>query len=197
MTAKTMSSYDIYKHRHMFSSWAAGRAASVKDCRFPVIAAFNIIEHLQLETRFKEPSQLPTANEFDDHHRRWRSKAIDFVKHDTSSGFKSASSINNFTHGIAAKIINIYLKSMFVCGGHHDHPSVAAIHPPIDSLLLEKLRRKHLRNPQNPWKKYDKIRWSKFTSEQYEDVISLIKQEMNGLPLWRIEEYWPVSKDNH
>lgn len=53
MTAQTVSSYDIYKHRHMFSSWAAGRAASVKDCRFPVIAAFNIIEHLQLETKFR------------------------------------------------------------------------------------------------------------------------------------------------
>jgi hypothetical protein len=181
----------------MFSAWAAGRAASVKGCRFPVVAAFNIIDHLELETKFQEPSQLPTAHEFDKHHRQWRSRAIYFVKHDKSSGFKSESSVHNFTDGIAAKIINIYLKLKFVCGGYHDHPSVAAIHPPIDSLLLGKLRKKYPRPLHNPWKKYGKASWSKFTSEEYEEVISLIKQEMNGLPLWRIEEYWPGSKDNH
>jgi hypothetical protein len=44
-----------------------------------------------------------------------------------------------FTHGIAAKLVNVYLKSVFVCGGRHDHPRVRALHPPIDSLLLDAL----------------------------------------------------------
>jgi hypothetical protein len=29
-----------------------------------------------------------------------------------------------------------FCKSRFVCGGFHEHPSVAALHPPIDAVLL-------------------------------------------------------------
>ena len=35
-----------------------------------------------------------------------------------------------FTHGVAAKLINCYLKSRFVCGGYHAHArGRACTHP--------------------------------------------------------------------
>lgn len=195
MTNESVYQYDIHKHRHMFSAWAAGRAASVKGCRFPVEAAYNIINHLNFASKFVVPSQLPSANEIDDCHQLWRISAIEFVKNNPSSGFKSETSIHNFTHGIAAKIINIYMKSMFVCGGYHEHPSVMALHPPVDSLLLSKLHKKNIKNPNNPWAPYKKGGWSKFSSDQYEEVISYIRIETHNKPLWMIEEFWPGHKD--
>ena len=45
----------------------------------------------------------------------------------------------DLTHGVAAKLINIYLKATFVSADHQDSPRVRAIHPPIDSILLDSL----------------------------------------------------------
>lgn len=42
-------------------------------------------------------------------------------------------------HGVGAKLINVYLRGAFVWAGHESHANVAALHPPIDSLLLEEL----------------------------------------------------------
>ena len=40
------------------------------------------------------------------------------------------------------------------------------------------------------WKQAMKTRWSKFESDDYEQVIVLIRQSLKGAPLWRVEEYW-------
>jgi hypothetical protein len=40
------------------------------------------------------------------------------------------------------------------------------------------------------WREARRWRWSKFTSDQYEQVIALIRQSLNGQPLWMIEEHW-------
>jgi hypothetical protein len=45
----------------------------------------------------------------------------------------------NITHGVAVKLINIYLKSLLVCGGYDSHEKVKALHPSIDSILLTEL----------------------------------------------------------
>jgi len=68
-------------------------------------------------------------SQFDESHRRWRERAI-----------KSAKACRiNMSRGVAVKLINIYLKSRFICGGHADHPKVKALNQPIDSILLKAL----------------------------------------------------------
>ena len=67
----------------------------------------------------------------DDAHRQWRA---DVMRAATSCELP-------FTHGEAAKLVNIYLKSRFVCGGHHAHVRVQCLHPPIDSVLPRALRK--------------------------------------------------------
>jgi hypothetical protein len=143
-------SYSIQEHQHRYASWAAGRAASTKTCRFRVKVAKEII-------------------------------AVIIAKE---------KGLNEFTHGIAAKLINIYLKGIFVCGGHAAHPNVEAIHPPIDSLLLEELYKNNVGGLKKEWTIARKIRWSKFDSNQYEYVINLIRMTSNGSPLWKIESFW-------
>ena len=172
--------YGIELHHHLFAAWAASRAASVKGCRFRVEQGRAILETIGLTADFCEPAQLPTPAGIDGKHREWRAAAIEAAE---ACGLR-------FTHGVAAKLINCYLKSRFVCGGHHSHERVRNLHPPIDAVLLKTLADVNLGGYERQWQQAGRTRWSKFNSEQYEQVIALVRDCLNGEPLWKIEEHW-------
>jgi hypothetical protein len=174
-------SYSIDLHRHRFAAWAAGRAASVKSCRFSVEQAKLIIEAAALDLLLVDPDALPLPNNIDEVHAGWRSNVI--AEADHRFGL-------TFTHGIAAKLINVYLKAAFVCGGHHAHERVEALHPPIDGLLLDELARGGLGGQMAAWKSARAVRWSKLNSEQYQEVIDAVRLALPGRPLWHVEEHW-------
>ena len=120
------SPYSIERHKHRFAAWAASRAASVKGYRFPVEKGRKILEECGFDENFSTPEQLPVSKEvMNQEHRRWREKIIQASKNNELSGF---------SHGVAAKLINVYLKCRFVCGGYHAHESVGNLHPPIDEV---------------------------------------------------------------
>ena len=181
-------SYDIKEHKHRYAAWAASRASSVKGCRFKVRQGGMIIKHLKLDDLIDCPEndcpeKLRKPYKFDSLHRDLRKKAVS----------KSEELGLNFTHGVAAKLINIYMKTIFICGGYTEHAETKSIiHPPIDSLLLKALYENDIGGPKAKaeWHKAIKIRWSKFDSNQYEEVIENIRKVLNGEPLWKIEEYW-------
>ena len=177
-------SYDIKEHKHRYAAWAASRASSVKGCRFKVRQGEMIIRHLKLHNLIDCPEKLPKPGEgeFNSFHRDLREKAI--------SKFKEEEPGLNFTHGVAAKLINIYMKTIFICGGYPEHPKTKSIHPPIDALLLKALYQKNIGGFKEEWYKAIKIRWSKFDSDQYKEVIENIRKAQEGEPLWKIEEHW-------
>jgi Protein of unknown function DUF45 len=119
--------YGIELHKHRFAAWAASRAASVKNCRFSVEDGRELLEECGFNESFSRPEQLPEPRAIDEEHRKWRADIVGAAK----------SRERPFTHGVAATLANIYLKSRFVCGGHHDHERVQSLHPPIDAVLLE------------------------------------------------------------
>ena len=124
---------------------------------------------------------LPQPKDFDFQHSEWRNCVIQAArqKHLT------------FTHGVAAKLINVYLKSIFVCSGNHEDPRVKALHPPIDKVLLDALYEQNIGDKRKEWQTARKIRWSKLNSEQYKNVISAIQLTIpEGNALWQIEKYW-------
>lgn len=173
--------YTIEEHRHRFAVWAAGRAASVKGYRFTVEQARKIIEATELHELAKNIVNMPSPESFDEQHRQWRAKAIMTA---TTLGIP-------MTHGVAAKLINIYLKSIIVCAGYHDHPRGMAIHPPIDKLLLDALYESNVAGLRALWKTARTIRWSKLNSEQYEAVIKGMRTVLgNNKGLWCIEQHW-------
>ena len=172
--------FHIEEHKHLFAAWAAGRAASTITVRFSVEQGKHILEAIGLNRDLAHPDQLPSSSEIDVAHRQWRLKAIEAAG---GSGL-------SFTHGIAAKLINVYCKSRFVCGGFHEHPSVAALHPPVDAVLLATLAQGEFSGERMVWRKAQKKRWSKFNSEDYELVIQAIRRGLAGGPLWLIEQYW-------
>ena len=174
--------YSIEEHVHRFSAWAASRAASTKTCRFSVPQGKRIIEAVGLREYISDPDKLPSPLDMGEAHRNWRNLAIHAA---------NARDLTGFTHGIAAKLINCYMKSALVCAGQHNHPRVAALHPPIDSLLLEALWSSNAGGLRARWAVARAVRWSKFGATDYESVIDAIKQLMRTEPLWHVEEWWP------
>jgi hypothetical protein len=173
--------YEIELHKHRFAAWAAGRAAStVLGSRFKVEQGRAILEECGFTADFSRPEQLPKPNAIDEEHRKWRDRVI-----------ASANSRNlSFTHGMAAKLINIYLKGRFVCGGFHADERVQNLHPPIDRVLLDTLAKKNVAGKRAEWRQAAMTGWSNFGSDDYERVIELIRLSMQGEALWRIEEHW-------
>lgn len=173
-------SYTIDVHKHRFAAWAAGSAASVKGCRFPVEKGKALLEAAGFQQLLASPENLPLPHETDIIHRGWRDKIIKAAqKHELT-----------FTHGVAVKLINLYLKAGFVCGGYHNHERVRSLHPPIDSLLLDELSAQNVGGLRRVWKDAIRIRWSKFDSKQYEIVIQNICAAMPNNALWEVEQYW-------
>ena len=176
-----MPLYTIEQHKHRYAAWAASRAASTKTCRFEVQIGKEIIEETCLDALLSSPNKLPTPENTDVEHKLWREKAILAAEKRGLVGFG---------HGVAAKLINVYLKGAFVCAGHESHPNVAALHPPIDSLLLDELYFNNVGGLKSEWALARKLRWSKFSSPQYEAVIESIRKAMPDKPLWQVESYW-------
>ncbi|EGQ8059299.1 hypothetical protein ORN63_000891 [Vibrio parahaemolyticus] len=172
--------YTITEHKHRFSAWAASRASSVKETRFTVKQGKQLIESIGLDTLVDNPDKLPARVDIDKQHRLWREQLI-----------AEASKIGlTFTHGVAAKLINMYLKSALVCGGYDSHVKVVDLHPPIDAVLLNALCRSNIGGLKFRWKEAELARWSKFSSDQYEQVIQSIREVMGSRALWEIEEFW-------
>jgi hypothetical protein len=173
-------SYSILEHKHRYAAWAASRASSVKGCRFSVRQGKIIIEKAGLNNFIDKPDDLPIPEKMDESHKIWRELII-----------KEANKMGlSFTDGVAAKLINMYFKTIFVCGGSDSNDNVKVLHPPIDSVLLKSLRDKNVGGLKKEWRKAIKTRWSKFSSDEYEEVISNIKRVLNSDNLWKIESYW-------
>lgn len=104
----------------------------------------------------------------------------------------------DFSFGRAQKLVNIYLKTVLVCGGHHQHPSVALLHPPLDSELFKGIRsflsknRATMGEARSVFSAAQKCnsRWTMFSEADYVAHIDAIKLLMAGKPLYQVEEYW-------
>ena len=173
--------YSIEEHKHRYSAWAASRAASTITSRFSVLQGKRIIENIGLNQLIARPELLPSPKTINAIHRRWREDAIRAAVDEGLEGF---------SHGVAAKLINVYFKGTFVCAGHDQHVNVAALHPPIDSVLLNALYKENVGELRDDWAIARGIRWSKLNSDQYEHLIANITNVMGNRPLWEIEEFW-------
>jgi hypothetical protein len=172
--------YEISAHKHRFAAWTAGRAASVKGSRFKVKLIQSLLGEIGFD-KLKVPSDLPSPTAIDETHKKWREKLIQAAN---KRGL-------TLSHGVAAKVINMYLKTVFVCGGHAGSAVVDKLHPPIDSVLLDALYYEEKdAERKNVWKAARKIRWSLLNSDQYETVVDAIRDRQGSNALWKIEEYW-------
>ena len=178
-----MNNYTIEDHIHISASWIASTAASSSpENRFKVEHGQSILNKSTLKSLIRKPKSLPTRKLFDRNHEIWRNEIIDLSK--------EVQIEKPFTHGIAAKMINVYLKTIFICGGYHKHTKTRSIHPPIDRILLNKLSQVNFNNRKELWKEMESKGWSKYDADEYQVVIDEIKAGLGRKPLWQIEQYW-------
>lgn len=180
------STYTIEEHNHRVAAWSGATGARASSlCRFKVQTGVKILEATGLDATFATPDHLPEPSKLDTTHKTWREAAIQAAR---NQGIQ-------FTHGVAAKLINCYLKVRFVCGGHHEHERVRCLHPPIDALLLDGLAKQNVGGFKREWREFHGMAWSKFDSATYQNVIDLIRQALPpDEPLWKIEEHWPIHR---
>ncbi|MDD4930024.1 MAG: hypothetical protein PHP85_12205 [Gallionella sp.] len=188
----SIKNYDINEHMHRFSAWAAARAAMTsKKCRFTVKQGVEILEAAGLDANytFDRLDKALESKSFDTLHSELREKAVRFAIHEKK--------LDAFTHGVAAKLINIYFKAKF---GSVTGTVTGSIHPPIDRILLDGLIQHSKASPTDiaVWKNVNAKwgGWSGLNSLQYQDVINSIRRYCNGQPLWMVESFWAGHQDN-
>ena len=107
-------------------------------------------------------------------------------------------SLNNYTYGIAAKILNCYLKVFFL-ESFGNQKFADFIHPPVDAILLKALRKedKKLFNFKNSIFTNIGIQkiptWTRINQDEYKEIIKLMKEFLsskNQNGLWKIEFFW-------
>lgn len=202
---QNLKAYDLTEHIFRFAAWSASTAAnSSKTCRFKVDKGRQILIDSGLKKLAEGFHNLKDVEEFD----AWHDKKCLELKKKAKYILKEASAQKeekNFTYGIAAKLLNCYLKTIFVIQftgslSTAERKKVGAIHPPIDRLLLNGIRanlnalydESQIATKRKFWKGEDIQSWSLYEAENYKKVISEIKQiqKYRKQPLWNIEALW-------
>ena len=107
--------YSIEEHLHRFGVWTAARAAS--KCRLSNAEISNLIEGVGLREEVETLRSIGTLTE--PTYRNWireiGNKMIEEVRNTTYPPTKKENfKIDNFTFGIAAKIISIYIFKNYI-----------------------------------------------------------------------------------
>ena len=105
---------------------------------------------------------------------------------------------SNYTYGIAAKLLNCYLKVFFL-ESFGKQNFAEFIHPPVDAILLKALRKddKKLFNFENSIFINIGVQkiptWTRINENEYKTIIKLMKEfvsSKNENGLWKIESFW-------
>ena len=193
-----MIDYSLKVHRFRFAAWCAATAASASSkCRFAVKTGVQILERSGMDELAGGWSELPMPDDFDRFHNESCEKIIQAAEDMNPKKFKGSQGDGKFTYGVAAKLLNCYLKPLFITGVRErisleDVSKQRAIHPPIDRLLLSELHRNNVFEEGIFWKKYMNLGWSNFGKDDYCQCISKIKQNAPRSAMWEIERYWPI-----
>lgn len=175
--------YDIFRHRHNFSVWAAARATqrgfTTVDKLRDALQNSGLVEFVRDNASF----EIDAAT-FATRHAEWCNKIIEILK---------VSGVANVTFGRAAKLVAVYIKSMVVVGPHAQTSLARVAHPPIDWILLRNLSRLE-KLPRDAKRVFRTTNWTDLDRDGYYALIRLIQDSMPGLdPFWRLEEYWTVT----
>lgn len=184
-TQSIKKDYAFLEHKHRFAAWCAATAASASPkCRFTVKQGFELLGRIGMATKAQE-QVWKQYQSFDDWHGK---SCADLMGEAKSNGMKG------FSYGVAAKMINCYIKAFYI--GDQEVLSVA--HPPIDRLLLSELAKKDYEGKRKIWYEYKNKGWSTFTKDHYSEVIKALRSSKElEAEMWKVERYWLGYKEEN
>ena len=165
--------YTIFEHRHRFAAWAASRASSRRLKGGKTKPLMKALEACGVYEFCKSPNYNMSKAEFDKNHSLWCNSIMQFWENE------------GFDYGRAAKLVNMYLKSMIVMV-EPDSNLAKVIHPPIDSVLLKALASKHGTTVAH----FRTLTWTNFDEALYFKTVSEVLALIPKQPAWKIEENW-------
>lgn len=175
------SGYDIDEHTHRFGVWTAARAASKSRLKNSEVET--LIEEVNLREGVEYLRNHPSLT--DQVYRDWIKGMGTSLMNRVENGMVTNFKKEQFSFGLSAKIISIYIKTVEVLptGGQSTLSKVA--YPPIDGILLRRFNKKH---------NIKVIKtWSKFCWDEYIGVIDVLMLEYPNIPMWQIEALWKVQ----
>lgn len=178
--ASQTSEYTVFEHRHRFSAWAGARAAQrgLKSWRSPLLR--EAIEACGAMKTLQSDAWPRTAEEVDALHRHWSNGILTHCAGASAPG----------TYGRAAKLLNVYLKSMLILGPHADTPFARLTHPPVDRILLQTLAKQSAFSAAHR-RLWQENEWTALKEAGYFDLIRSFRDEGLDKPaFWHIERYW-------
>jgi hypothetical protein len=226
-----INNYNADLHRHRLAGWAAATAANqATDFRFDVqggIALLGLAANGKdllgctadadgldrFLSHIKSVRDVAEQEQFD----AWHAESLENMLSPSGLGTviekinqkkkkKSSSpklvAPQDFTYGIAAKLLNVYLKVFYLNSLDDDGPPfVRYIHPPIDRLLLSDLQKQEGPEGAELAQCIKKLAgdsksvptWTKMRRCDYEELIQAITKYLkaNGLTeMWKIEFAW-------
>jgi hypothetical protein len=170
--------YDYAEHSHRFAAWAASRAAQRRVPGLTVQVGTKLIDLSGLPKNLEANGLAQSAEAFDALHQIWCTSIINAAK-----GMKI-----RLTYGVAAKLVNVYLKVRAVSGIQAPIKGSEFVHPPIDGILLRRLSRQAIGGRRD----WHSAPWTQLNQHQYAALVSQIRQALDSAPLWQIEEHWKI-----
>ncbi|MCY4227273.1 MAG: hypothetical protein OXF20_06195 [Gammaproteobacteria bacterium] len=221
-----MCNFDEAEYRHRFAAWAASTAAMAANIGgrlgsgFDVRTGKKMIEDSELRKDLLpgwDAALFNSSDDLDEWHRKKRYLICEISKrYREKHPFYKNKKFPQFTHGIAAKLINVYMKALFLgsvqdCMQEKNRKKQKLIHPPIDATVLEGLKNKikERRENGNPIENEAEVQraicklgrtgnpvnkaksWTALTSDEYQEIIDQFRHLIGNEGLWTIEKYWP------
>ena len=190
------------ERRFDFAAWAAAHAARRgTGIQLTDDEAYEILEQTGFDGLAKYGVKwLPDPDDFDTEHHDWCNE----VRKEVRKVAKRRGG-ENWKHGKAAKLINIFLKALMPADLEdagftaEEKAKWYAVHPPIDGMVLDGMKKAGI-GDQNFWKSLPGSAphgsFNQFEYEDYQNVIDLIRKnlrecgEKDPLPLWKNERFF-------
>jgi hypothetical protein len=177
---KNNNEYDFEEHVHRFAVWTAAKAVQAARSKSSKnkrdLGNNNVKSAIEKSglREFARSHETCTFEEFEKRHVEFCEFMMQYFKR---------------PFGIAAKIVNIYLKTAVVLTSNGNSKLAKMIHPPIDSRFLDNF----CKEAENKDLKKSKIKWTKMNSKIYSCVMDRVRKKYPEA-LWRAEEYWHPNK---
>jgi hypothetical protein len=160
-----------------FFAWASARAAQAGSSKTTVAVLRSALVDADA-ANWHRTIAVTSAQGYD----AWHIGTIEGVHR------KLVGSVPSIGWGIAAKLVNVFIKGRWLLDAAHTGPMRSFGHPAIDSILLRLIDKSHGTDYARS------LRWQHMTRQDYEGVIAALRQRHPHEAIWTIEEGWSADR---